>query len=334
MWISGLFDVAMTAGVLCVLLATLSHSGSGAAAALPLALLSKETGVIAGPIGVLWAFVRQDGRRVALFTLVTCLVFLVGRVVVFPPPAEFGLAPAYLVKEMIPVDRRHPLPVASSTRRWSPCSGPPVVFAVFRTRYVPLSVTTALDTVLVLSILCRCCRSTDTLRDIRVGEQPAFYLGVAFARGGWRMPWVRERRYVGWGGCHGPAAFSDVRPAGPSVGLAGSRRPLTRAARRVELATRSRFGHRDQRPGSKRRVRGKRFRRSTWAAMGSQPSTGMDCVFRWKQPCPGRPSVTRRRRPGLAWSVLFTTDGAAFAEAEPGGPHRRGDRGVGQTRRR
>lgn len=101
-WISGLFDVAMTAGVLCVLLATLSHSGSGAAAALPLALLSKETGVIAGPIGVLWAFVRQDGRRVALFTLVTCLVFLVGRVVVFPPPAEFAAGPdRYLVKEMI-----------------------------------------------------------------------------------------------------------------------------------------------------------------------------------------------------------------------------------------
>ena len=101
-WISALFDVLMVSGTLAYVLACLTERRLLAFAALAVALLSKETGIVAAFLGVLIAITHRRALRVPLIGVGVTVVFTAIRLWLLPPPETYFAAPSrYLLKDLV-----------------------------------------------------------------------------------------------------------------------------------------------------------------------------------------------------------------------------------------
>lgn len=101
-WVSALFDVAMTTGALAYLLGCLRGSVVVALAGLATALLSKESGIAIVPIALAAAALHRRSLRLPVLGLVVTIVFLGVRFVLLPPPDTYLAEPSrYLLKELV-----------------------------------------------------------------------------------------------------------------------------------------------------------------------------------------------------------------------------------------
>lgn len=101
-WLSGLFDVAMTAGVLMFILACVRGSSVLAFLALPVALLSKETGMVAPVLGAMAAASISRSLRIPIIGLVVTASYIALRLLLLPPPETYYAFPSrYLLKELV-----------------------------------------------------------------------------------------------------------------------------------------------------------------------------------------------------------------------------------------
>ena len=101
-WISALFDVLMLAGVLTYVLACLKARHVMALAGLAIALLSKETGVVAALLGFLVAASGRRSLRIPFIGVALTVVFTGVRILLLPPPDTYFATPSrYALKELL-----------------------------------------------------------------------------------------------------------------------------------------------------------------------------------------------------------------------------------------
>jgi hypothetical protein len=102
-WISALFDVLMVSGTLAYVLACLTERRLLACAGLAVALLSKETGVVAAFLGVLIATTHRRSLRTSLIGVGVTVVFTGIRLWLLPPPEAYFAEPSkYMLNELVP----------------------------------------------------------------------------------------------------------------------------------------------------------------------------------------------------------------------------------------